>query len=116
MSEVLQFLDREIAAGHAEEAGCLRPVAECLLADGTASRFDLVPWDWLGFGIFPLGRRGDWERSPCIGVWFDDPHPLYWVQLRDRPDGKMLDCSNCMGVEEACARVAELLPRLHALA
>ena len=41
--------------------------------------------------LVPPGRVGD-PDSPCLSLWYDDPHPLYWVQVRWRWDRDILTC------------------------
>jgi hypothetical protein len=115
--DILAFYARQAAERPAEAAWAWRmgELAERLLTGGTLAGFALVPWDWQSFGVVPADRAAAPDESPCLGVWLDDPLPIYCVQARARPDGEMLELRMPIGVEEACATVAELLPRVAAL-
>ncbi len=115
MDGAVAYYDRE-AVFHPEDAVPMRQLAERLLSGDLLSGFVLIPWDRQSFGIFPAAQVQEWKRSPCIGVWLDDPYPMYWVQVRLPFDGEMLACHQPMGVDEACKSVAELLPQVSMLA
>jgi hypothetical protein len=76
-----------------------------------ATGLEAMPFNCCGFGLFPPRRAGD-PDSPCLTLWYDDPHPMYWVQLRRRVDRDILTCDQPTGPEEAWAAVAEAVPRL----
>ena len=94
----------------------LRVVAEHLASADVGAGLEAVPFNHLGFGFFAHGRASD-PDAPYIGVWFDDPYPMYWVQIRANQsvDGPMLACVNCTGVEEVAEAVLAVIPRLLAL-
>ncbi len=70
-----------------------------------------------GVRAIPAGRGGD-PDSPCLSLWYDDPHPLYWVQLRLRIDGQILTCdqSQCGHLRNGwCSSVrSQISPRSRA--
>jgi hypothetical protein len=89
----------------------MRLLAEHPDASWVAAGLEAVPFNSYGFGLFPLGRAGH-PDSPCLSLWFDDPHPLYWVQVRHRWDRDILTCDQPGSPEEAWAAAAAALPRL----
>src|SRR2546423_1719515 len=74
-----------------EYVATMRLLVEHPAAEAVAAGLDAVPFNCFGFGLFPPGRVGDPE-SPCLSLWYDDPHPLYWVHLRRRWDRDILTC------------------------
>jgi len=113
MEGIIAFFAAAFPPEERESAVCMRLVAEYLEAVGIADSLEAVPFNCLGFGLFAPRRSTD---SPAcyIGVWFDDPYPCYWVQIRASQgvDGEMLACEICFGVKEAAAAVQEFIPRL----
>ena len=61
--------------------------------------------------LVPPGRVGD-PDSPCLSLWYDDPHPLYWVQVRRRWDRDILTCDQPSSPVEAWAAAAVGVPLL----
>jgi hypothetical protein len=98
-----------------EYAAVMRLLVEHPAAEDVVAGLEAVPFNCFGFGLFPPGRAGDTE-SPCLSLWYDDPHPLYWVQLRRRWDRDILTCDQPAGPAEAWAAAAEAIPRLLAQA
>jgi hypothetical protein len=114
---VVAFFAAPFPPDQRECAECMHRVAEHMAATGVAAGLDAVPFNSIGYGLFPPGRGSD-PSSPYIGVWFDDPHPMYWVQIRARQgvDGEMVACEQCLSVEEAGQVASAFVPRLLALA
>jgi hypothetical protein len=94
-----------------ECAKVMRLLVEHPAAADVAAGLEAVPFNCFGFGLFPPGRAGDPE-SPCLSLWYDDPHPLYWVQLRRRWDRDILTCEQPASPAEAWAAAAAAIPRL----
>src|SRR5207245_3276456 len=80
----------------------MRLLVEHPAAALVAAGLEAVPFNCLGFGLFPPGRVGD-PDSPCLSLWYDDPHPLYWVQVRRRWDRDIL-LKKVSGTLEACEK------------
>ena len=93
----------------------MRLLAEHPAADRVAAGLEAVPFNCFGFGLFPPGRVGD-PDSPCLSLWYDDPHPLYWVQVRRKWDRDILTCEQPFSPEEAWAAAAAGVPLLLAQA
>jgi hypothetical protein len=70
-----------------------------------------MPFNAIGFGLFPPGRAGD-PDSPCLTLWYDDPYPLYFVQLRRTAGRDILMIDQPASPEEAWEAAAEMVPRL----
>jgi hypothetical protein len=96
-----------------EYVAVMRLLVEHPAAAGVAVGLEAVPFNCYGFGLFPPGRVGD-PDSPCLSLWYDDPNPLYWVQVRRRWDRDILTCDQPFSPEEAWASAAAALPLLHA--
>ncbi|MHB1424135.1 MAG: hypothetical protein ACYC3I_13240 [Gemmataceae bacterium] len=113
MEDVIAFFSASFPPEEREFAACMLLVAEYCATTGVADELEPAPFNCFGFGLFASGRSTDLD-APFIGVFFDDPYPLYWVQIRTHQgvDGKLLACDECHGVEDAEARVRELIPRL----
>ena len=116
MEDVIAYFSASFPPDEREYAACMRLVAEHLAATGLVDELEPVPFNCFGFGIFAPGRSTALE-APYIGVWFDDPSPLYWVQIRARQgmEGKMLACEECFGIQDAAATVREFIPHLQHL-
>lgn len=112
VDELLAELDRWQGTPVGDQAALMRPVAEELARGGHIVGFNIVPWDWQSFGIYPPGPAIDREQSPVIGVWLDTTDPTYSVQLRTRPDGEDVASEGVLWPDEAAAAVVALLPRL----
>lgn len=91
----------------------MRLLTEHSAAATVAAGLEAVPFNCFGFGLFPPGRVGD-PNSPCVSLWYDDPHPIYWVQIRRQWDRDILVCDQHFSPEEAWAAVADFIPLLHA--
>ncbi|WP_143393007.1 hypothetical protein [Fimbriiglobus ruber] len=94
-----------------EYVATLRLLVEHPAAAAVAAGLEAVPFNCFGFGLFPPGRVGD-PDSPCLSLWYDDPHPLYWVQVRQRWDRNILTCYQPACPEEAWEAAAAGVPRL----
>ena len=112
VDELLAELDRWRGTPVGDQAALMRPVAEELSRSGHIAGFNIVPWDWQSFGIYPPGPSIDREQSPVIGVWLDTTDPTYAVQLRTGPDGEDVASEGVLWPDEAAAAVVELFPRL----
>lgn len=113
MESIIAFFTAPFPPEEREYAMCMRLVAEYLEAVGIADSMEPVPFNCFGFGLFAPGRSAD-PTAHYIAVWFDDPYPCYWVQIRasQEVDGEMPACELCFGVEDAAATVQEFIPRL----
>ena len=111
MERVRAYYAGEFPEGEREYVAVMRLLADYPAADVVAAGLEAVPFNCFGFGLFPPGRVGDPE-SPCLSLWYDDPHPLYWVQLRQRWDRDILTCDQPASPEDAWAAAAEAVPRL----
>lgn len=111
MERVRAYYAGAFPEGEREYVAVMRLLAEHRAADQVAAGLEAVPFNCFGFGLFPLGRVGD-PDSPCLSLWYDDPHPLYWVQVRRKWDRDILTCDNSSGPEEAWAAAAAGVPLL----
>ena len=111
MDRVLAFYAGEFPENERAYVACMRLLVEHSAASGAAARLEAVPFNCFGFGLFPSGRSCD-SDSPCLTLWFDDPSPLYWVQVRRRWDRDILICDQSHGPEQAWSDAAAALPRL----
>jgi hypothetical protein len=111
VEQVVAFYAGEFLEGKREYVACMRLMAEHPVAARVAAGLEAVPFNCFGFGLFPPGRAGD-PDSPCLSLWCDDPHPLYWVQFRRRVDQDILTCEQPASPEEAWQAVADAIPRL----
>jgi hypothetical protein len=116
VESVIAYFAAPFPPDEREYAGWMSLVAEYLAGTGVAAGLDPVPFNCFGFGLFAPGRVSD-QSGPYIGVWFDDPYPLYWVQIRagQGVDGEILACELCFGVGEVAGTIREFTPRLLAL-
>jgi hypothetical protein len=101
----------EFPAREREYVAVMRMLAEHAAAADVGGGLEAVPFNCLGFGLFPPGRAADPE-SPCLCLWCDDPSPLYWLQLRRRWNRDILTCDQLASPEEVWASAAEAVPRL----
>ena len=106
MERVVAFYARDFPEHEREYVAAMRLLAEHPAGAKVAAGLEAVPFNRFGFGLFPPGRVGDPE-SPCLSPWYDDPHPLYWVQVRRRWDRDILICDQPASPEEAWAAAAE---------
>jgi hypothetical protein len=111
MERVVAFYAGDFPEHEREYVAVMRLLAEHPAAAKVAAGLEAVPFNCFGFGLFPPGRVGDPE-SPCLSLWYDDPHPLYWVQVRRRWDRDILTCDQPASPEEAWAAAAVGVPRL----
>src|SRR5262245_49729275 len=111
MERVVNYYAGEFPEGERECVACMRLLAEHPAAARVTAGLEAVPFNCFGFGLFPPGRVGD-PNSPCLSLWFDDPYPLYWVQVRRQWDRDILTCDQAAGPEEAWAAAAEAVPRM----
>lgn len=111
MQRVVAFYAGEFPEREREFVSCMRLLVEHPTAARMAAGLEAVPFNCYGFGLFPPGRAGD-PDSPCLTLWYDDPHPLYWVQLRRRVDRDILTCDQPASPEEAWAAVTAAVPRM----
>jgi len=74
-------------------AAVMRRLAEYPAATEVTAGLEAVPFNCFGFGLFPAGRVGD-PDTPCLSLWYDDPHPIYCVQVRRRWDRDILTCDD----------------------
>ena len=109
MDRMRAFFAGEFPADQREYVDVMRAVVEH--PDADTAGLEAIPFNCFGFGLFPLGRVGDLD-SPCISVWYDDPHLIYTVQLRRHRDRHILALHDVFSPEEAWAAVARCLPRL----
>lgn len=117
MDEVIVFFTSAFPPDESECAAYMRLVADHAAAAGVADGLQAVPFNCFGFGLFPPGRAADLS-SPFIGIWYDDPYPLYWIQIRASQDlnAEVLACELCFGAADAIVFVREFIPRLLDLA
>lgn len=111
MERVRAYYAGDFPAGKREYVAVIRLLAEHPAAAGVAAGLEAVPFNCFGFGLFPPGRVGD-PDSPCLSLWYDDPHPLYWVQVCRKWDRDILTCDLAASPEEAWAAAAGSLPLL----
>jgi hypothetical protein len=111
VERVVAYYAGDFPEGDREYVAVMRQLAEHPAAARVAAGLEAVPFNCFGFGLFPPGRVGD-PDSPCLSLWYDDPYPLYWVQLRRRWDRDILTCNQPAGPEEAWATATEVVPRL----
>jgi len=94
-------------------AAVMRRLAEYPAATEVTAGLEAVPFNCFGFGLFPAGRVGD-PDTPCLSLWYDDPHPIYCVQFRRRWDRDILTCDDTFSPAEAWAAAMERVPLLFA--
>ena len=91
VKQVVDFYAGEFPEREREYVAVMRLLAEHPASERVVGGLEAVPFNCFGFGLFPPGRAGD-PDSPCLSLWYDDPHPLFWVQLRRRVDRDILTC------------------------
>lgn len=111
MERVATFYAGDFPEEEREYVVCMRLLAEHPVAAKVAAGLEAVPFNCFGFGLFPPGRAED-PNSPCLSLWYDDSHPLYWVQLRRCVDRDILSCELAASPEEAWSAAAEVVPLL----
>jgi hypothetical protein len=111
MERVVAFYAGNFSEQHIEYVAVMRPLVEHPAAARVAAGLEAMPFNSLGFGLFLPGRAGDPE-SPCLTLWYDDPYPLYFVQLRRMADRDILMIDQPPSPDEAWAAAAEMVPRL----
>lgn len=111
MERVVAFYAGDLPADQREYAAVMRLLVEHPAAASVSAGLEAVPFNCFGFGFFPPGRVGD-PDSPCLSLWCDDPHPLYWVQLRRRWDRDILTCVQPASPAEAWTAAARAVPLL----
>ena len=115
VERVLAFYSGNFPEREQEFVAIMRLLAEHPAATDVVAGLEAVPFNCYGFGLFPPNRGSD-PDSPCLSLWYDDPHPLYWVQVRQRVDADILTCDQPASPEEAWVAAAEAVPRLLAAA
>lgn len=111
MDRVVAYFVGDFPESVRECVAVMRLLAEHPAAIRVAAGLEAVPFNCFGFGLFPCGRAGD-PDSPCLALWYDDPHPLYWVQVRRKWDRDILTCDQPFSPEEAWAAAEAGVPLL----
>jgi hypothetical protein len=111
VEQVRAYYSGEFPEGERDYIATMRLLVEHPAADAVAAGLEAVPFNCFGFGLFPPGRVGD-PDSPCLSLWYDDPHPLYFVQVRRRWDRDILTCDQPSSAEEAWVAAAPGVPLL----
>jgi hypothetical protein len=115
VERVVAYYAGDFPEGERDYVAVMRLLVEHPVAARVAAGLAAVPFNCFGLGLFPPGRVGD-PDTPCLSLWYDDPHPLYWVQVRRKWDRDILTCDNPASPEEAWAAVEAGLPLLLAQA
>lgn len=111
MKRVVDYYAGDFPDREREFVAVLRLLVEHPAAARVAAGLEAVPFNCFGFGLFPPGRVGD-PDTPCLSLWYDDPHPLYFVQVRRHWDRDILTCDQPFSPEEAWAAAALGVPLL----
>lgn len=112
MDRVIAFYARVFPETDREIIDCMWQLVTHPSAEKVSLELEAVPFNRFGFGLFPPGRSDD-PTSPCLTLWFDDPSPLYWVQLRRWAGGDILTCDQAFGSDDAWAAAAKARSRLN---
>jgi hypothetical protein len=111
MDRVVSYYSRDFPNAEPGSIACLLQLAKFLQSVDAANGLEALPFNQFGFGFFPRGRTDD-PATPCISFWFDDPFPVFWVQLRRHIASDILDWDYCMGFDDTWKAVQARRDRL----